>query len=554
MATDRDGSSEDITQSDEGSDAPETGPDLSSPDDLSGQTHGDFHILSSLGKGGMGQVYLAEQLSLKRKVAIKLLKPELMANPVAVSRFRAEAEAVASINHPNIVQVYMIGELDGMPFMALEYVQGITLRDYLVRKGAPDLVRALLIMRQVAAALQRAAEQGIVHRDIKPENILLTRKGEVKVTDFGLSRLLGNERELSLTQTGITMGTPLYMSPEQAQGKAVDPRSDIYSFGVTCYHLLAGRPPFGGQNAVEVALKHVNDAPPPLLEQRPDLPPELVQLVHRMMEKDPAKRPQSGRDILRELNAMRGQSSDATLGDYPGGVPVRTPLATTPNPLAATIQEVTPSFSAALRAAPRVRWKFAGAVLLAVLIGAASRLGFGPARGPTAPSVPNIEPSKKEQSLLSMARGYADADFSDREKLKTALRVNLELALLYIDEHRTGDAEAFAAQLAANKSHPGYEFLGRMLQGVNASLSDDVARSNELFQLAMTDKNAQMYLNQFLTVPPSTATMDFRLLLVRALERNERSGPLPNDLRILKNSSVAILHGRPLAPLGKKGG
>jgi hypothetical protein len=167
--------------------------------------------------------------------------------------------------------------------------------------------------------------------------------------------------------------------------------------------------------------------------------------------------------------------------------------------------------------------------------------------------VPNVETSKKEQSLLSMARGYADADFSDREKLKTALRVNLELALLYIDEHRTADADAFAAELAANKSHPGYQFLGRMLQGINAALADDAARSNELLQLAMTDKNSPMYLNQFLTIPPSTATMDFRLLLVRALERNERSGPLPNDLRTLKNASIAILHGRPLVPLGKKG-
>ena len=190
--------------------------------------------------------------------------------------------------------------------MALEYVEGRNLREYLNRKGPPDLPIALTIMRQVAMALQRAAESNIVHRDIKPENILLTRKVEVKVADFGLSRDLTGAEDLNLTQTGVAMGTPLYMSPEQAQGKPLDSRSDIYSFGVTCFHMFTGQPPFRGKSAIEVALKHINEQPPSLAELRPDLPPALVALINRMMIKDPAARPQSGKEVLRELNQAMG--------------------------------------------------------------------------------------------------------------------------------------------------------------------------------------------------------------------------------------------------------
>src|SRR3954462_15064343 len=198
--------------------------------DLSGRTLADFHVLRKIDQGGMGQVYLAEQVSLKRKVALKILRPEMAASPQALARFKAEAEAVARATHANIVQVYAFGEAEGMPYMALEYVEGRNLRDYLAKKGPPDLMIALSIMRQIAAALQRASELGIVHRDIKPENILLTRKGEVKVADFGLSRCFDDTGQaLHLTQSGVTMGTPLYMSPEQVEGKPVDHRTDIYS-------------------------------------------------------------------------------------------------------------------------------------------------------------------------------------------------------------------------------------------------------------------------------------------------------------------------------------
>ena len=165
---------------------PPGGEDPAGPS-LIGKTVGDFRVLRRLGQGGMGQVYLAEQVSLKREVALKVLRRDLARNETSLARFKAEAEAVARATHANIVQVYYIGTVDGLPFMALEYVEGKNLREYLAKKGPPDLPLALSIMRQVAAALVRAGELGIVHRDIKPDNILLTRKGEVKVADFGLS-------------------------------------------------------------------------------------------------------------------------------------------------------------------------------------------------------------------------------------------------------------------------------------------------------------------------------------------------------------------------------
>ncbi len=273
-------------------------------DDLRDRVLGDFRLLRRLGQGGMAEVYLAEQISLHRQVAIKLLRPDLISDDTYLKRFEQEAKAAAALNHPNIVQVYAIGEADGFHYIAQEYVPGMNLRQFLKRKGPPDVRVALHILRQVAQALKAAGEAGIVHRDIKPENILLTRDGRVKVGDFGLALLSQTAERVQLTQEGVTMGTPLYMSPEQVNGSKVDVRSDIYSFGVTAYHLLAGRPPFQGETALSIAVKHLKEQPEELARRRPDLPRSLCRLVHRMMAKDPDERFPSAAAVLDELRRI----------------------------------------------------------------------------------------------------------------------------------------------------------------------------------------------------------------------------------------------------------
>jgi len=284
--------------------------------DLTGTKLGDFEVKRLLGRGGMGQVYLATQISLNRPVALKVLHPHYLSKPIYLSRFEAEATAVAKLNHPNIVHVYTLGYVDGVRYIAMEYVEGTNLREYINKKGALELPLALSIMRQAGQAIGAAGEVGLVHRDIKPENLLLTRKGRAKVADFGLCRDLGADR-LHITQPGTTMGTPLYMSPEQAQGKPLDHRSDLYSLGVTFYHMLSGEPPFRADSAVALALKHVSEQPVSLRVRRPDIPLELERLVLKLMAKRPADRYQSAAEMLADLAKIRAslQATLGTLGD-----------------------------------------------------------------------------------------------------------------------------------------------------------------------------------------------------------------------------------------------
>jgi len=273
--------------------------------DLSGRQLGDYRLLRRLGRGAMAEVYLAEQCSLNRQVAVKVLKRELATDQTYIRRFQREARAAAALVHANIVQIHEVGCIDGVYFIAQEYVQGLNLHQWIARNGALDLRMALVIMRQVAAALAKAAEQSIVHRDIKPENIMITRSGEVKVADFGLARVPGSGDSVHLTQAGMTLGTPLYMSPEQVEGKPLDPRSDLYSFGVTCYHMLSGSPPFGGETALAVAVQHLNKSPESLENLRPDLPPALCRIVHKVLAKAPENRHQSARELLKDLRQLQ---------------------------------------------------------------------------------------------------------------------------------------------------------------------------------------------------------------------------------------------------------
>jgi eukaryotic-like serine/threonine-protein kinase len=274
--------------------------------DLSGRRIGDYQLLRRLGRGGMAEVYLAEQLSLQRQVALKVLKKHLAGDDAYIRRFQHEAQAAAKLVHANIVQIYEVGCSDGTYYISQEYVPGQNLKQLLSRLGhGLDAATAVNIIRQVAAGLHKAAEQKIIHRDVKPENIMITPGGEVKIADFGLARVARDGEGLNLTQVGITMGTPLYMSPEQVEGRAVDHRSDLYSFGVTCYHMLAGHPPFDGPTALNVAVQHLKTEPKRLEALCPNLPDGLCRIVHKMLAKKPEERYQRAIDMLKEITALK---------------------------------------------------------------------------------------------------------------------------------------------------------------------------------------------------------------------------------------------------------
>lgn len=283
--------------------------------DLTGTQLNDYRVLRRLGRGAMAEVYLAEQQSLARQVALKVLSSELAAQSSYVERFKQEARSAAALVHANIVQVYEVGQSGGSHFIAQEYVAGQNLAEWMHRHGQVEPGRVLDILRQVAAALTKAHERGIVHRDVKPENIMLARSGEVKVADFGLARATTDET--NRTQAGVTMGTPLYMSPEQIEGRAIDSRSDIYALGVTAYHMLAGEPPFQGETPLSVAVQHLNKTPPPLSERAPDAPPALVALVERMMAKQPADRFADPAELLRALRLLAKQAADEGWAEGP---------------------------------------------------------------------------------------------------------------------------------------------------------------------------------------------------------------------------------------------
>lgn len=284
--------------------------------DLTGRELGDYVLLRKIGSGGMADVYLAEQRSLGRQVALKVLHEQLAGDSSYVERFAQEARAAASLVHPNIVQIYEVGQIDGFRFIAQEYVPGKNLGQLVQRTGALEPGLVLDILRQVVSALCKSHELGIVHRDIKPENIMLSHSGEVKVADFGLARITNTDTK-TLTQAGVTMGTPLYMSPEQIEGRPLDIRSDIYSLGVTCYHLITGSPPYDGETALAIAMQHVNSSPEPLENARQNLSGAFARTVHQMLAKKPENRPASPSELLAAMRRLATTAAEEGWADNP---------------------------------------------------------------------------------------------------------------------------------------------------------------------------------------------------------------------------------------------
>jgi hypothetical protein len=261
----------------------------------------------------MGVVYKARDTALDRWVAVKTLLPSLAGDPEARERFLREARAAAALSHPNLTQIHAIGEDAGVPYFAMEYIEGQTLAQKLAREGKLGPVEAIRLVRQVALGLQEAHRFQLVHRDIKPANLILSPDGTLKVTDFGLAKRAQGPGSLHLTTTGQTLGSPLYMSPEQGRGLEADHRSDIYSLGATFFHLLTGRPPFQAASPMDVVMKHIQEPAPSPRSFAPEVSYPLAGLVQRMLRKRPDDRFPSYPALLEELErveaAERGDTS-----------------------------------------------------------------------------------------------------------------------------------------------------------------------------------------------------------------------------------------------------
>jgi serine/threonine-protein kinase len=273
---------------------------------------GRYRIQRKLGAGGMADVYLAEDQELGRRVAIKILNSRHGNDDQFIERFRREAKNAAALNHPNIVSIYDRGEAEDTYYIAMEFLDGRTLKELIVGRGAAPINVAIEYARQILSALRFAHRHGIVHRDIKPHNVLVDGEGRVKVTDFGIARAGTSQ----MTETGSIVGTAQYLSPEQAKGGEIDPRSDLYSLGVVLYELLTGKTPFDGETPVEIAMKHLSTTPKPPSALRPDVPRELDMVVMRALAKNPDERYQSADEMEGDLERVaRGAKVSATTMD-----------------------------------------------------------------------------------------------------------------------------------------------------------------------------------------------------------------------------------------------
>src|ERR671916_654375 len=261
---------------------------------------GRYRILRRLGAGGMANVYLAEDEELGRCVAVKILNERYANDDLFIERFNREAKSAASLSHPNIVSIYDRGEAEGTYYIAMEVIEGRSLKELIMTRGPLPISVAIGYTKQILSALRFAHRNGIIHRDIKPHNVLLGPEDRLKVTDFGIARAGASQ----MTEAGSIMGTAQYLSPEQARGAPVTPASALYSVGIVLYEMLTGKTPFNGDTPVEIAMKHLNEPPRPPSELRPEIPPELDQIVLRALAKDPHDRYQSAQEFSEDLDRV----------------------------------------------------------------------------------------------------------------------------------------------------------------------------------------------------------------------------------------------------------
>ncbi len=314
-------------------------------DPMFGRMIGSYRVVALLGEGGMGRVYKGLHPGIGSRVAIKVLHGHAASDRNAIARFFSEAKAVNIIRHESIVNVLDLSMLDnGEPYMVMEYLDGMALDTLLARQGRLELGFGCRLLAEVLDALQAAHVHGVVHRDLKPANVFVTPSGHAKVLDFGVAKLRVGDGAAGLTQSGALLGTPYYMSPEQAASQPVDHRSDLYSVGVMLYEALTGSRPFQATSLFELLRKHVQEIPPPPRTTRPDLPPAVDAIVLRALEKDPARRFQSAAEFRAALDSIAGSASftvavPASFAQHPG--PALTAETTSSHAFPATVSGVT---------------------------------------------------------------------------------------------------------------------------------------------------------------------------------------------------------------------
>ena len=273
-----------------------------------------YRIIDTLGEGGMANVYLAEDIILQRKVAVKILRLDLQKEPQTLARFQREALATSELSHPNIVSVLDVGTDHGLPYMVMEYVDGPNLEEYIQKKSPLDLHEVIRIMDQILSAMTLAHKHNVIHRDLKPQNVLMDKKGNIKIADFGIAVALNQS---SITQTNSAMGSVHYMSPEQTRGGLVTKQSDIYSLGIILYELITGKVPFNGDTPVAIALKHAQEPIPSIRKKDPKVPQALENVVLKATAKDPRDRYASAQGMKADLDT----SLDPSRKDEPVFVP-----------------------------------------------------------------------------------------------------------------------------------------------------------------------------------------------------------------------------------------
>jgi eukaryotic-like serine/threonine-protein kinase len=377
---------------------------------------GRYRIMRKLGSGGMADVYLAEDEELGRRVAIKILNDKYAPDDQFVERFRREAKNAAGLSHPNIVSIYDRGEAEGTYYIAMEYLDGRSLKELVVARGPLPIPDAIAATRQVLAALRFAHRKGVVHRDIKPHNVMADADGRLKVTDFGIARAGVSQ----MTEAGSIIGTAQYLSPEQARGAPVDQRSDLYSMGVVLYEMLTGQVPFTGESPVEIAMKHLSDTPRPPSLLRPDIPPDLDMVVLRALAKNPEDRFQAAEEMDAELGRVAaGAGVTAETADAATAVLSGTALASAPTAIVPPRRPPTETGRPSYRYAepPRRRrpvWPWLLALLLVVLAGVSGWYAFGKIQdslgGSGTVSVPFVVQMREDLAVAKLnSKGLAAA-------------------------------------------------------------------------------------------------------------------------------------------------